>query len=81
MDVYYEKLRVASVKNAYEHWDKLYADTIRPKKLLENFRIVYRAYSPHKEDEAFVVCPWMRGPYSYFKRKVDTCVRPFSAGR
>jgi hypothetical protein len=61
MDDYYQKLRSATVQNAWDHWDRLYADNIRPKKLLENFRTVYRAYSPHKEEEAFVVCPWIPG--------------------
>ncbi|CAC5409798.1 unnamed protein product [Mytilus coruscus] len=79
LDDYYHKLRKVSVKNSYEHWDNLYADTIRPKKLLENFRTVYRAYSPHKEEEAFVVTPWIPGPYRLFRRKVDSRIRPFSA--
>ncbi|XP_060077399.1 uncharacterized protein LOC132556953 [Ylistrum balloti] len=64
---YYQNMRKATVKDAYTNWDKLYADTIRPKKLLENFRTVYRAYSPHKEEDAFVVCPWMPGPYRHFR--------------
>lgn len=64
---YYQSMRRATVQNASAHWDKLYADTIRPKKLLENFRTVYRAYSPHKEEEAFVVCPWIPGPYRHFR--------------
>ncbi|KAJ8306259.1 hypothetical protein KUTeg_016804, partial [Tegillarca granosa] len=59
----YSKLRGATVKNSFEHWERLYADTIRSKKLLENFRTVYRAYSPHKEQEAFVVAPWTPGPF------------------
>ncbi|XP_021375344.1 uncharacterized protein LOC110464451 [Mizuhopecten yessoensis] len=64
---YYQNMRKATVKDAFTNWDKLYADTIRPKKLLENFRTVYRAYSPHKEENAFVVCPWMPGPYRHFR--------------
>ncbi|XP_033738253.1 uncharacterized protein LOC117325865 [Pecten maximus] len=64
---YYQNMRKATVKDAYTNWEKLYADTIRPKKLLENFRTVYRAYSPHKEEDAFVVCPWMPGPYRHFR--------------
>ncbi|XP_069127042.1 uncharacterized protein [Argopecten irradians] len=64
---YYQNMRKATVKDAYTNWEKLYADTIRPKKLLENFRTVYRAYSPHKEENAFVVCPWMPGPYRHFR--------------
>ncbi|XP_063401644.1 uncharacterized protein LOC134685637 [Mytilus trossulus] len=79
LDDYYHKLRIVSVKNSYEHWDNLYADTIRSKKLLANFRTVYRAYSPHKEEEAFVVAPWIPGPYRHFRRKVDSRIRPFSA--
>ena len=62
-DIYYRQLRQAEIRNAWEHWDKLYADVIRPKKLLENFRKVYDAYSPHREEESFVVCPWKPGPF------------------
>ena len=63
IDAYYNNLRRAEIKNAWDHWDRLYADVITSKKLLENFRVVYGAYSPHREEEAFVVCPWKPGPY------------------
>lgn len=71
MDEFYHNMQKACVVHSLEHWEKLYADTIRPKKLLENFRIVYRAYSPHKEEEAFVVCPWMPGPRLYTRRRIN----------
>ena len=70
MDEFYHNMQRACVVHSLEHWEKLYADTIRPKKLLENFRIVYRAYSPHKEEEAFVVCPWMPSPCVYNRRRI-----------
>ena len=62
-DSYYHELRQTEIKNAWEHWDRLYGDVIRPEKLLDNFRKVYSAYSPHREEESFVVCPWGPGPF------------------
>ncbi|XP_052689051.1 uncharacterized protein LOC128167390 [Crassostrea angulata] len=70
MGEFYHNMQKACVVHSLEHWEKLYADTIRPKKMLENFRTVYRAYSPHKEEEAFVVCPWMPGPCVYNRRRI-----------
>ncbi|KAL4225708.1 EF-hand domain pair [Mactra antiquata] len=66
IDAYYHNLRQAEIKNAWEHWDKLYADVI-PEKLLRNFKVVYSAYSPHREEEAFVVCPWKPGPFRFLQ--------------
>ncbi|XP_053394787.1 uncharacterized protein LOC123524514 [Mercenaria mercenaria] len=67
IDAYYQDLRQAEIRNAWDHWDQLYADVIVPKKLLNNFRTVYSAYSPHREEEAFVVCPWKPGPFSFLR--------------
>lgn len=63
IDAYYHDLRQTEIRNAWNHWDRLYADVIQPEKLLTNFRTVYSAYSPHREEEAFVVCPWKPGPF------------------
>lgn len=64
-------MRQAEIKNAWDHWDRLYADIIRPKKLLENFRVVYASYSPHREEEAFVVCPWKPGPFRFIRHSTQ----------
>ncbi|XP_071119319.1 uncharacterized protein [Haliotis cracherodii] len=66
IDDYYESLRQAHVQTALDHWDRIYSDRIRSHKLMENFREVYQAYSPHKQEEAFVVCPWVPGPFRHF---------------
>lgn len=63
IDAYYHNLRQAEIRNAWDHWDRLYADVILPKKLVSNFKKVYAAYSPHREEEAFVLCPWKPGPF------------------
>ncbi|XP_048255853.1 uncharacterized protein LOC124111781 [Haliotis rufescens] len=65
IDDYYESLRQAHVQTGLDHWDRIYSDRIRSHKLMENFREVYRAYSPHKQEEAFVVCPWVPGPFRH----------------
>ncbi|KAH3814057.1 uncharacterized protein LOC127835933 [Dreissena polymorpha] len=67
IDAYYHNLRQTEIRNAWDHWDRLYADVVLPKKLLRNFREVYSAYSPHREEEAFVVCPWKPGPFRYIR--------------
>lgn len=67
IDAYYHHLRQAEIRNAWEHWDRLYADEVLPKKLLANFRKVYATYSPHREEEAFVVCPWKPGPFLFLR--------------
>lgn len=77
IDAYYHHLRQAEIKNAWDHWDRLYADVITPKKLLENFRVVYGAYSPHREEEAFVVCPWQPGPFRYICHMAKPAARTF----
>ncbi|XP_067679054.1 uncharacterized protein [Haliotis asinina] len=65
IDDYYESLRQAHVQKGLDHWDRIYSHRIRSHKLMENFREVYRAYSPHKQEEAFVVCPWVMGPFRH----------------
>ncbi|XP_050403675.1 uncharacterized protein LOC126819602 [Patella vulgata] len=77
VDQYYARLRNAFVQNAYDHWEKLYAHHIRSKRLLNIFRELYRAYSPHKEVEACVVCPWVPGPFRpvHHSRIHSTAVR------
>ncbi|XP_046565784.1 uncharacterized protein LOC124274467 [Haliotis rubra] len=65
IDDYYESLRQAHVQTGLDHWDRIYSHRIRSHKLMENFREVYRAYSPHKQEEAFVVCPWVTGPFRH----------------
>jgi len=66
-DAYYHNLRQAEIRNAWDHWDRLYAETTLPKNLQRNFRVVYSAYSPTREEEAFVVCPWAPGPFRFVR--------------
>ncbi|ESO88326.1 hypothetical protein LOTGIDRAFT_234643 [Lottia gigantea] len=63
VDDYYANLRKGFVRTACEHWEELYANHRGSKKLFEHFREVYRSYSPQKEEEAFVVCPWVPGAF------------------
>ncbi|KAK3092005.1 hypothetical protein FSP39_024396 [Pinctada imbricata] len=82
LDEFYKNMQKETVRHSYEHWEKLYADTIRPKKLMNNFLSVYRAYSPHKQEEAFVVCPWIPGPYRHFRRataQINQSPSPFGS--
>ncbi|XP_074640153.1 uncharacterized protein LOC141898228 [Tubulanus polymorphus] len=58
---YYSNLRKRTVAHALQHWGMLYPGRIPSEKLLKNFLRVYRAYSPHKEEETFVICPWIPG--------------------
>ena len=60
---YYRDLRKAHVQTAWEHWHRLHTEQIRSDKLRNAFRICYKAYSPHKENEVFALCPWIPGRY------------------
>ena len=59
---FYTDLKKTYVRVAWEHWDTLHVDSVRSEKLKENFRKVYYAYSPHKEEDVFVIAPWIPGP-------------------
>ena len=62
MEDYHCQLKTEYVKTAWEHWNKLHTDQISSVKLREMFRSTYRAYSPHKREEVFTICPWIPGP-------------------
>ncbi|KAK3577550.1 hypothetical protein CHS0354_026517 [Potamilus streckersoni] len=64
---YYKNLRQAAINQANQHWNKLSVDLITPKKVMENFKQVYLAYSPQKEDATFLIYPWIPGPFGYVK--------------
>ncbi|XP_052775065.1 uncharacterized protein LOC128213426 isoform X2 [Mya arenaria] len=72
IDVYYHNMRQAAIRNAWDHWDRLYADSTLRKKLQKNFRVVYSAYSPHREEEAFVLAPWKPGPFRFIRHMTKT---------
>ncbi|XP_064626353.1 uncharacterized protein LOC135487024 [Lineus longissimus] len=59
---YYSKLRKRTVRTAWNHWGDLHADQIHSKTLQANLWRSYKAYSPCREEEAFVICPWIPGP-------------------
>ncbi|CAH1776219.1 unnamed protein product [Owenia fusiformis] len=79
IDDYYTALRRLKVKTAFEHWENLHTDKIPTVNLQESFRRVYRAYSPHAENEVFVVCPWIPGPGYTGVRSPEHTYRPTSA--
>lgn len=67
LDDYYLELSQEEIQNAWNHWDRLYANVIQPERLLRSFKTIYSAYFPHREEEAFVVCPWIPGPFSFVR--------------
>ncbi|KAL3868740.1 hypothetical protein ACJMK2_041509 [Sinanodonta woodiana] len=40
----------------------------RTQKALENFKQVYMTYTPQKEDDTFLIYPWIPGPFGYVKQ-------------
>lgn len=78
MDKYYGALRKAHVQTAWEHWHRLHPEQIRSEKLRHAFRACYKAYSPHKENEVFAICPWIPGPRYTSKQPQNTTIEAAS---
>ncbi len=77
---YYGHLKKVHVRTAFDHWNYLYTDSIRSEKLRENFRKVYCAYSPHKEEDVFVITPWIPGPsYTYGHQRSHTPTQQYGS--